>query len=135
MLSLLLGALGGFLDLVVPSLLPDALRIAQEEYDASVPTPSLLIGLVFGLPGAGLALVSTYGLYRFRRWAPRLAVIGTALTVLAWPALGFSGQSGLAVALSYLASYLWGGVVMLSYVAPYRSWFTDDGGVIASRDS
>jgi hypothetical protein len=135
LLSLFLGTLGGFLDLAVPSLIPDALRVAQEEYDAGLPTPRLVIGLVFGLPGAGLALISTYGLYRFRRWAPRLAVVGTALTLIGWLGLGFSGQSGFAAAFSYLASYLWGGCVMLCYAAPYRSWFIDSVDVMASHEA
>ena len=135
LLSLVLGLLGGVLDLAIPSLVPDALRTVQEEYDAAMSMPRLVVAVVLGLPGVVLALAATYGLYRFRRWGPRTAVVGTVLSLLAWLAFGFSSQSGLAAALSYLASYLWGASIVLCYTVPYRSWFTDNVGAPASREA
>ncbi len=72
-----------------------------------------------------LLFVSIYGLFRFRSWAPRLSVIATALSLFCWPFSGAYAQSGLAFSISFLASYLWGAVIVLAFVQPLKKEFSD----------
>ena len=123
MLSLVGGLAGGLLDLVFPSLITEALRQAQEAHDAELSLARLLVAMAFALPGLALALMATYGLYKFRHWGPRLGLLGTAVALLSVPVFGAGVQSGLAGAISYAASYLWGASLVLAHVSPYNAWF------------
>lgn len=122
--SLVFGLLGGALDLVVPALVPDPFHVAQAEYDETVSAISLSIGLLLGIPGFCMALAATYGLFRFRRWAPSIGVVGTLLSLFAVAFLGPTAQSGPATALTDLSSCLWGASILLPYIPQYRAWFT-----------
>ena len=123
LLSLGVGFAGGLLDLVVPSLITETFREAQEAHDSELSLARLLVAAAISLPGLSLVLIATYGLYKFRHWAPRLGLIGTAVTLLAWPTFGAGVQSGLAASISYAASYLWGASLVLAHVSPYKAWF------------
>ncbi len=126
LLSLILGLIGSLLDLVVPSLIPDAIQKAQVEYDAAMSMFRLSVVVLLVIAGLGLSFVAMYGLYRFSRWAPRLAIIGTVISLLALSAIGFTSQSRFASAFISISTSLWGGVVVLCYVDPYRVWFQDE---------
>ena len=126
--SLVLGILGGALDLIFPALLSDEFHRVQNTQDSSISAPHLLLVLSLGILGGGCALVSIYGLYRFRPWAPRLAVAGTVLALMCWPFLGAFVQSGFAISISSLGSYLWGAVVALAYVQPISAHFKRNAG-------
>ena len=117
------GLLGGALDIVFPALVPAEFRQLQEVHDNSLSTMNLLLFGGLGVVGGILAFVSTYGLFRLRPWAPRLAVLGTVLALACWPFAGAYAQSGLAIATSFLASYLWGALVVLAYVGPISVQF------------
>jgi len=123
-LSLLVGLAAGLVDLVVPSLIPESFRSVQEAEDKTTSTSDLLLILAVAIPALVVYLVSLFGLYQFRSWAPRAAVAGTALTLLVFPLIGTQTQSGLSQSLSYLASYLWGAVLVLSCTSPWSAWFT-----------
>lgn len=127
-MSVVVGLLGGFIDLLVPSLLPDAFHAAQKAQDDSMSTVHLLAALAFGIVGLLLYVAALYGLYCFRPWAPRIAIVGTGMILFAWPLFGISAQSGIAVSISYLASYLWGAVLVLSYVPPFKDRFLRSAG-------
>jgi hypothetical protein len=117
------GLLGGALDLIFPALIPAEFRQLQEAHDNALSTMNILLFAGLGLVGGVCALVSTYGLFRFRPWAPRLAIWGTILALACWPFAGAYAQSGLAIATSFLASYLWGAIVVLAYVGPMSVQF------------
>lgn len=117
------GLLGGALDLIFPALVPAEFRQLQGVHDNSLSTMNLLLFGGLGVLGGIIALVSTYGLFRLRTWAPRLAVIGTVLALACWPFAGAYTQSGLAIAISFIASYLWGAIVVLAYVGPLSAQF------------
>ena len=123
-LSLALGLLGAFIDMLIPSLLPVQFHEAQTVHDDAMSMTQLGVGLLLGLPGTLLLLTATFGLYFFRSWAPRAALIGTAMTLVALPTLGVSGHSGLSQALSHAASYAWGASLVVAHIEPYRVWFT-----------
>src|SRR4051812_28264321 len=106
--SLIVGVLGALVDVIFPALVSEEFRKLQETQDESAPISQVLMFSSLGLVGGVCVLVSLFGLYRFRRWAPKLALIGTALTLVAWPFSGAFTQSGTAIALSFIASYLWG---------------------------
>lgn len=118
-----LGLIGGLADIVVPSLIAEPFHQAQQAHDAALSNERLFVSLALLLPATVAALVATYGLYRFRCWAPRLAAIGTVGVLLACPLLGTWAQSGVALSFGYAASYLWGGIITASYLQPYREWF------------
>lgn len=66
---------------------------------------------------------TAYGLYAFRPWAPRLAALATAVALVLVVAAGAFVQSGWAIALGYLASYLWGAVLLLAFISPISAKF------------
>ena len=123
LLSFAVGIVGGLLDILLPSLVADALRQAQAAHDAELSLARLLLASTFALPGVGMMFISTYGLYQFKPWAPRVGLIGTALALLSSPAFGTGVQSGISASISFAASYLWGAALVLPLVAPYNSWF------------
>lgn len=121
--SLVVGILGGGVDFAFPTLVPEAFRHAQVANDAAMPTPQIfLLGTLFVLFLAML-LPCLYGLYMLRPWAPRLALVVTLLTVFGAMASGTIAQSGLAIAASYLASYLWGAALVLACCTPFSTKF------------
>lgn len=70
------GIVSGMVDLALPNLLPEGLRKAQEAQDALVASGSILtmvLIFVLSLSLLSIFVLATYGLYRFRSWAPRLA--------------------------------------------------------------
>ncbi len=125
MASLILAILGGTLDHIFPALLPDEFHEAQDalDYFYLISAPYLLLFIPLGIFGMGCALFSAYGLYRFRPWAPRLAVAGTVLALISSAFMGAFAQSGYTAAISSVASCLWGAVIFLAYVQPISDQF------------
>lgn len=117
--SIALALAGGFFDTIFPSAVPEALLQAQETNDANISTP-ILVALIVGLVGYIAAVI---GLFRFRPWAPRVAVLATAFLILVTPAAGVSVSSGWASALSELSSTLWGVVLAVVYFSPFKEKF------------
>jgi hypothetical protein len=120
---LVVGVAGGALDLVFPALLPEEFQVAQQHHDDGLSTGRTFIFTIAGLCTLLFGIVSTYGLYQVRPWAPRFALVTTVLAVLVWPLGGAFAQSGAAMGLDFLASYLWGAAVVLAHVPPLNSMF------------
>lgn len=120
--SVVLGCIGGFLDLIFPSLIPPSMATAFEE----LPPPSSLA--LFGagalvLITFGGAIASVIGLYLFQPWSRQLAVWMTALGLLFHPLFGVSMQSGWAQLLLDISSVLWGAVLAMSFVSSLSERF------------
>jgi len=121
--SLALGIMGAVFDTAVPSSLPDAFSQAQEAYDASQTTTYLLLTGLGALVLFIVGIASFVGLYLFRSWAPRLAIIATALAVPITVLIGPMAVSGWTTALNELSSMLWGVALALPYLSPLRERF------------
>ena len=121
--SIAVGIVAGGLDLVFPALVPNGFHDAQKVQDDAISSMGLLMIAVLIILAFVLLIASTYGLYKFRRWAPRLALVSTAVALLIGPFMGAFAQSGYSISLSYMASYLWGAVLVLIYVPPLNSKF------------
>lgn len=124
--SIVTGIVGGAVDFVFPQLLPEGLLELQNAHDEALSTSRLLLASLLGIAGFVFYVASVYGLFRFRPWAPRLSIFGTALLLCAVPFLGAMAQSGLATSISYLASYLWGAVMVLANTASASAHFKPD---------
>lgn len=122
-LSLILALLAGTLDLMIPSLLPEAVSTAQDQYWAQLSTLDLLTSAGLFVAAAVVLFVATYGLFFFKKWGPSLSVTGTLLSVLAMVVGPFAVLSGPAFALVDLASYAWGAALIVCHLEPYRGWF------------
>lgn len=122
--SLVVGVASAALDYVFPSLLSEQLRAAQASQLTEMSTPRLLAFLLLASIALVLYIASMYGLYRFRPWAPRIALICTAVVLVIPPLGGASAQSGVAIAAAYLSSYLWGAAIALAYVSPISARFS-----------
>ena len=123
-LSLAVGFVGPLIEISFPSLVTDSLRRAQETHDAELAVSRYIASTVLALVGLVLSVVAAYGLLKFRHWAPRLALVTTALALIFWPISGAFVQSGMATAVSFLAFSLWGAVLVICLVHPYNNWFT-----------
>ena len=121
--SLVLGVLGGFIDLSFPGLLPDGFHRAQEANDSAVSGLRLALLGLLGAATLFVLLACSYGLYMLRPWAPRLSLLATVLGLLLVLISGAYAQSGLAIAVSYLASYSWGAVVLVAFLPPFSEQF------------
>jgi len=121
--SLIIGIIGGAVDLAFPVLVPTAFHQAQELHDSARSTAR-----IFFIAGAGFVLLLLllpcfYGLYMLRPWAPRLSLIFSALALVVVVIAGTYAQSGLAIAMSYLGSYLWGAVLVIALCPPFNAHF------------
>lgn len=126
--SLVVGILGGGVDFAFPALVPEAFRHAQEANDAAMSTPQIYFLATLFVILVAMLLPCLYGLYMLRPWAPRLSLLVTLLTVFGALASGTYAQSGLAIAASYLASYLWGAVLVLACCTPFSTKFQRNDG-------
>lgn len=118
-----LGIFGGTFDLLFPSAIPEALAHAQEINDANLTNSSLIFLAIFGLALVASLIASTVGLFLFRAWAPRLAVITTVLSLFIVPILGVNVASGWSWLLTELATTLWGVILSLVYFSPLKENF------------
>ena len=116
--SVALPVLGGTITLLLPNLLPESLRLAEEQmFDAW--SLDSLIGLVIGGLAYGLAaIVALVGLFLFKRWARPLNVALTGGLFVIWPVIGYNISSGWAQACNDVAFVLWGVVLAMAYLPP-----------------
>ncbi len=124
-LSLILGILSGVLDLMAPSLLPEAVRTAQDQHWAQMSTFELITSASL-LLAAVVFMLATYGLFFFKKWGPSLSVTATLLGVLAVVVSPFALFSGPAFGLLDLSSYTWGAAVVVCHIEPYKGWFRSE---------
>lgn len=121
--SLVLGIVGALFDALLPSVLPPAFGQAQEMHDSSLPTSTMVFGAIAGFVLLVTGIAAFVGLYLFRPWAPRLALITTAIALVVIPPLGPMALSGWAMGISELSSTLWGAVLALTYFSPLSQRF------------
>lgn len=121
--SVATGLLGGTIDLLVPSLLSEYFRHAQDTQDSALSTSRLLFVATLGGGLLVMLVACIHGLYQLRSWAPRLALLSTLLALAIPPVAGAFAQSGYAISLSYVASYLWGVVLFLALAPPFNAHF------------
>jgi hypothetical protein len=120
--SVLTGFIGGLIDMIIPGLIPEPLAKAIDSLP-DTPLPAIV--------GAGALVVITFGgtvaaivgLYFFQPWSRTLAVSMTLLTLLFYPLLGVSVQSGWASLLLEISTTLWGAVIAISYVSSLSARF------------
>jgi urea transporter len=123
LLSIICAVMGGLLDIVLPNLIPASLYQAQEEVEQSASHTEFIILLLIGIPIIIVNIISVVGLFCFRPWAPRIAIIATLLSFMIYPLLGYSLSSGWAQALIDFSTLLWGVVLTLTYCSPIRKRF------------
>jgi len=121
--SLAFGIMGAAFDTIVPSALPDAFSQTQEAYDDSQTTTYLLLTGFGALVLFIVGVASFVGLYLFRSWAPRLAIIATALAMPITILIGPMAVSGWTKTLNELSSMLWGVVLIPPYLSPLKERF------------
>jgi formate-dependent nitrite reductase membrane component NrfD len=121
--SLIIGIIGGTVDLVFPALMPEPIQQAQELQNSALSMARVFFvgGLAFVL--LILLIPCFYGLYMLRPWAPRLSLIVSVLSLVVVVASGTYAQSGLALAMSYLGSNIWGAVLVIALCPPFNAHF------------
>lgn len=117
--SLIIDFIGGGIDVMFPQLLPEAFHQVQAEQDLALTTENSFVLAGLSIVAIVLLIVSYYGLFMLRRWAPMVAVVFTILSLVCYPLMGAVAQSGLAVSISYFASYLWGAIIVLAFIKPF----------------
>jgi len=121
--SFILALIGGGVDLVITSLIPEPLIQAQAANDADASLLTLVFIVLVGLVAAVCALAAYYGLFMFKPWAPRTAVIGTLLSLFLWPAFGANVYSGWSFVLIELSNLIWGATIVAVYLSPLKEQF------------
>jgi pimeloyl-ACP methyl ester carboxylesterase len=112
----------------VTTLLPPELRAWVEDSSNAPMTLSVQIAGTLGALAAVATLVAWIGLWRFRPWARRLAVIATVVGVLAFPFFAIV-QSGWAQLFYDIHATSWGGILALSYWSALGERFVKSRGI------
>ena len=112
---------------LVPSLIPEPLRLADENYmQSAAESGSALYDLLQLLIIAGLLVASIsafIGMFLFKPWARPLNVILAFSSFIIWPLLGYNLASGWSQAISDFALIILGGVIAMSYFSPISNHF------------
>ena len=123
--SIVLGACSAVVDIAFPSLVPEALRNAEE----AIANPGLqlqdylLIGI--GVPILISLIACAFGLYTFHRWAPRVSVYVTVGSLLLYLLLDGGVYSPWSALLSEASSILWGVVLAMAFLPPVSARFQE----------
>ena len=121
--SFVLGIAGAFLDVVAPTLIPQPLVDASGSLQDSESQLSMVGLTVAGCVLIVGGLISLYGLWFFRRWAPRWALGITVLTYLVYPFFGHTLVSALAATFTDISTLLWGAVLAMAFLPPLKERF------------
>jgi hypothetical protein len=81
--------------------------------------------IALALPLLAGFLASFIGMLRFRPHSRSLSVAVTLVALVFFPLYGPTVEPGLATALNYLSSMLYGAVIAISYHPPVSGWFQD----------
>ena len=127
-LSYVFGIAGSGLEYVFPDLVPQSLRAAHEQLSAEFSLSHYLIPVVFGVPALILGVVASVGLYLFKPWAPKLALVATALGLAFYPFIDAAPYSGLSAMLTELSTTLWGAVIAIALFSPLQEKFQPQAG-------
>ncbi|MDR1849706.1 MAG: hypothetical protein LBQ75_06680 [Zoogloeaceae bacterium] len=111
------------IDFVLPTLLPEEFHQAQALYDATLSTSRILFLGFVGFWILGMWLVSVYGLYTLRHWAPQFSLVWTVLLLVGALVQGVFAQSGLASMMAGFAGYTWGAVLVFALYPPFNAHF------------
>lgn len=133
--SFLLGLIGGLFDTLVPSALPASLSLAVESQLAAFSERLLILFSVVVLAGIVLQAISVIGLYRFRPWAPRLALVITVVGILMNVSFGAKASSAWAYLFQETSQILWGLILGVIYFSPLKSRFARDGQHMQSNEA
>jgi hypothetical protein len=78
-----------------------------------------LLGLGVGLIGFILSIISSFGLFTFKSWAPKLAVTSTCMGAFSVTFMGAALASGGGASLGYASTVLWGCVLAIAHTPIY----------------
>ena len=120
--SVVIGLIGSFIDVVFPSLIPEPVNKAFEALP-DAPMPAMMIAGLLVIVTFGGTIAAIVGLYFFQPWSRSLAVAMTLLTLLFYPLMGASVQSGWAALFLEISTTLWGAIVAISYVSSLSARF------------
>ena len=127
LLSVLFNLASALVDHVFPALMPEPLKEALLSESAKASDPK---GFELWLIGTYLVVLiasicaALYGVFRFRPWAPRLAVFATASMVFVYfiPNVNSIG-SGLSNSLGSIGETLWGATLAAMYFSSIKKCF------------
>lgn len=122
-MSIVLAVCGALIDGVFPNLLPEQFRQAQEAMVSADFRAQDLLLFIVGPPIFVAAIVSTVALYRFRPWAPRLALYVTIGGIAIYPILDAQVMSSWSMLLTETSVLLWGVVLAMSFLPPVGEKF------------
>ena len=123
--SVATGVVGGFIDRIFPSLVPESVVKAFEALPAP-PMPALVLVMALFLITFGGMITAIIGLYFFQPWSRKLAVLMTLLGLLFYPLLGAYTMSGWAAFFTEISTTLWGAVLAMSFVSSLNVRFETD---------
>ena len=114
-------AIGFLLEFVVPSASPESVRLAYEALPGpDIDVPWVLTALVC-LAGLVASVVSSFGLYVGRAWAPRLAIYATASFPFVYALFPVAVLGMLDMIVSDSSFIVWGALLASAYTAQYRA--------------
>jgi len=126
-INLVLVLVASFVDIIFPSLIPQVLSDAQAKLtEADIKLDDLTWWLTLGLAGVVLLILvaaSYVGLYQFKRWGRRLAVLTTLLAIPFYFPSGPVVQSAISALLLESSMIVWGAIFAMAYFSPLSARF------------
>ena len=110
-----IGLAGALIDLLIPALVPETLKTALESLDEEWSVPRIVATGVLCMGGLVVGVASTVGLYLFKPWSRRLALVVTILGFSGYFLFGPTVQSALSTMLIDASMMIWGGVLAMAY--------------------
>ena len=127
LLSLFCGVATLCLTFLFPGLVPEPIRLADEQL---LQNPNdndslawLVLQFIFFVGLLVASIIGFIGLFLFKAWARLLNVVLCFSLFAVWPAIGYNVSSGWAQAFSDFGMLLWGAVIALSYFSSLSARF------------